>query len=104
MRVLIAHNAYQQRGGEDSVVDDEVALLRSRGAEVDLMQLHNDDIADMGRAELLSRTLWSRPAAREMTILRARSAKTPSRAAPATILWTAVPTTTFSLVMRAAIR
>jgi glycosyltransferase involved in cell wall biosynthesis len=67
VRVLIAHNAYQQRGGEDSVVDDEVALLRGRGAEVELMQLHNDDIADMGRAELLSRTLWSRPAAQHMT-------------------------------------
>lgn len=66
MKVLVAHNAYQQRGGEDSVVDDEVALLRSRGAEVALMQLHNDDIAGMGRAELVSRTLWSRPAAQAM--------------------------------------
>lgn len=66
MRVLVAHNAYQQRGGEDSVVDDEVALLRARGAEVALMQLHNDDIAGMGRLELLGRTLWSRPAAQEM--------------------------------------
>lgn len=67
MRVLVAHNAYQQRGGEDSVVDDEVALLRARGAEVLVMQVHNDDIASMGRVELLGRTIWSRPAARQMT-------------------------------------
>lgn len=66
MRVLVAHNAYQQRGGEDSVVDDEVALLRAHGAEVELMQAHNDDVAGMGRIELLGRTLWSRPAAQEM--------------------------------------
>lgn len=62
----MAHNAYQQRGGEDSVVDDEVALLRARGAEVSLFQLHNDDIATLGRVELVGRTLWSRPAAQAM--------------------------------------
>ncbi len=67
MRVLVAHNAYQQRGGEDSVVDDELALLRGRGAEVELLQMHNDDIAGMGRAELLGRTLWSRSAAEQMS-------------------------------------
>ncbi|RTL36470.1 MAG: glycosyltransferase [Burkholderiales bacterium] len=66
MRVLVAHNAYQQRGGEDSVVDDEIALLRSRGVEVLPMQLHNDDIAGMGRIELVGRTIWSRPAAQQL--------------------------------------
>lgn len=66
MRVLIAHNAYQQRGGEDSVVDDEIALLRSRGHEVELLAAHNDDIAGLGRVELAGRTLWSRPAAAQM--------------------------------------
>lgn len=74
MRVLVAHNAYQQRGGEDSVVDDEVALLRAHGAEVTLMQLHNDDIADMGRVELVKRTIWSRPAAQQM-VARCRDFK-----------------------------
>lgn len=66
MRVLIAHNAYQQRGGEDSVVADEAALLRSRGHEVELLSAHNDDIEGLGRLELLRRTLWSQPAAQEM--------------------------------------
>lgn len=66
MRVLIAHNAYQQHGGEDSVVADEAALLRARGHEVELFSAHNDDIAGMRRVELLKRTLWSRPAADEM--------------------------------------
>ena len=30
-RVLLVHNAYQQAGGEDSVVADELALLRRKG-------------------------------------------------------------------------
>ncbi len=66
LRVLVVHNAYQQRGGEDSVVADELALLRSRGHEVELMAAHNDAIADMGRVELLGRTLWSREAGAEL--------------------------------------
>lgn len=63
MKVLLAHNAYQHRGGEDSVVDDEVALLRGRGHEVELLTASNDDITGMGRLDLVGRTLWSRPAA-----------------------------------------
>lgn len=69
MRVLLAHNAYQLRGGEDSVVDDEVALLRAHGHEVELLAASNDAIAGMGRLELLGRTLWSRPSA---ALVRAR--------------------------------
>jgi len=66
MKVLIAHNAYQQHGGEDSVVADEAALLRAQGHEVELFSARNDDIVGMGRVELLRRTLWSRPAADDM--------------------------------------
>ncbi|CAM3809994.1 glycosyltransferase family 4 protein [Roseateles saccharophilus] len=66
MKVLIAHNAYQHRGGEDSVVADEAALLRSGGHEVELLAAHNDDIASLGRLDLVRRTLWSQPAAQEM--------------------------------------
>ena len=34
LRILIVHNRYQIRGGEESVVDAEVALLRDHGHEV----------------------------------------------------------------------
>lgn len=44
MRVLVAHNAYQHRGGEDVVVENECALLGDRGVEVDLLTVSNDDI------------------------------------------------------------
>ena len=44
MRILIVHNRYQQRGGEDSVVDDEIALLRAGGHEVSTVLVSNDAI------------------------------------------------------------
>lgn len=68
-RVLFVHNAYQQRGGEDSVVDAEVELLRSRGHEVVLFSRDNHAIATMGRLDLLAQTLWSRPARADFSAL-----------------------------------
>jgi len=59
-RVLVVHNAYQQRGGEDSVVADEIALLRARGHAVESYARSNDEIADMSRFALAGQTLWSR--------------------------------------------
>ena len=71
MRVLIAHNAYQQRGGEDSVVAEEAALLRAHGHEVEQLTAHNDDIVGMSRLSLAAGTAWSTASAQEM---RARCA------------------------------
>lgn len=59
MRILVAHNAYQHRGGEDVVVDAEVDLLRSRGHAVEMYQLHNDALKDMPRATAAATTIWS---------------------------------------------
>jgi glycosyltransferase involved in cell wall biosynthesis len=61
-RVLILHNAYRDYGGEDAVVASEVALLRSRGHEVQVLERHNDETVSMPRASLAVNTLWSRKA------------------------------------------
>ena len=45
MRVLLAHNSYQQSGGEDAVVANERALLADAGCDVDLLHIHNDEIS-----------------------------------------------------------
>jgi glycosyltransferase involved in cell wall biosynthesis len=45
MRVLVVHNRYQQRGGEDAVAEDETALLRAAGHAVDTVLVSNDAIA-----------------------------------------------------------
>lgn len=59
MRILIVHNAYQQRGGEDSVVADEIALLQSKGHEVETYFRRNDDISRMSGPSIAWQTLWS---------------------------------------------
>jgi glycosyltransferase involved in cell wall biosynthesis len=59
MRIIVAHNAYQHRGGEDSVVDSEVELLRSRGHEVEIYSRSNDDIVRISSLSLAYQTMWS---------------------------------------------
>lgn len=59
MRILIAHNAYLHRGGEDSVVDAEADLLRGRGHAVEIYSRNNDEIASIPRLSLASQTFWS---------------------------------------------
>jgi glycosyltransferase involved in cell wall biosynthesis len=59
MRILIAHNAYQQKGGEDSVMATESTLLSSRGVEVAVYSRHNDEITGMSRVALAGQTIWS---------------------------------------------
>ncbi len=45
MRILVAHNHYQQHGGEDAVFANETALLEEAGHEVHRYEVHNDAIA-----------------------------------------------------------
>lgn len=59
MRVLLAHNAYQQRGGEDFAVEREIELLRERRHQISTVFVSNDDISNMSRARLAADTLWS---------------------------------------------
>lgn len=44
MKILIAHNSYQQCGGEDTVVKAELALLKAYGHSVELYQVNNDKV------------------------------------------------------------
>ena len=44
MRILLAHNEYQQRSGEDAVFRNEAALLASAGHDVKLVIVSNDNI------------------------------------------------------------
>ena len=52
MKILIVHNRYQQRGGEDAVVASERDLLAGNGIEVETLEENNDDIAGLkGKVE-----------------------------------------------------
>ena len=59
MRILVVHNAYQHRGGEDSVVEAEIALLRTYGHAVETYFRSNDDVTGMPSLALARHTLWS---------------------------------------------
>jgi glycosyltransferase involved in cell wall biosynthesis len=59
VRVLVVHNAYQERGGEDAVVKAEVSLLRAHGHTVELYQRHNDELREMGALAAAKDTMWS---------------------------------------------
>jgi glycosyltransferase involved in cell wall biosynthesis len=58
-RVLIVHNTYQQRGGEDTVVEAESELLRQHGHAVQLYQRHNDEVGQSSPWQLARDTIWS---------------------------------------------
>lgn len=66
VRVLVAHNRYQQRGGEDAVVEEDVAMLRARGHEVMLYERDNHELQQMSKAEAAMQALWSRRTTREV--------------------------------------
>ncbi len=66
MRILIAHNAYQHRGGEDAVVAAEEALLRAHGNETLLYQRHNDELQAMPRMQAAVSAIWSSQSVREL--------------------------------------
>lgn len=65
-RILVAHNAYQLRGGEDSVVEAEVALLENKGHLVKRYVRHNDEIPGASSIGLMTETFWSRQTQREL--------------------------------------
>ncbi|MEX8495705.1 glycosyltransferase family 4 protein [Sphaerotilus sp.] len=69
LRILIVHNRYQIRGGEESVVDAEIALLRDHGHEVRLYERDNHDVGGQSRLALLRDTLWSSSSHADVTRL-----------------------------------
>lgn len=69
MRILLAHNAYQHRGGEDMVVESEIALLRAHGHEVAEYRRDNSEIIGMSKPVLAANTLWSRRTVHEADCL-----------------------------------
>src|SRR5262245_11355666 len=60
MKILVCHNYYQQRGGEDQSHEDEAWLLQQHRHEVVRYTLHNDAVEGMSRLGVAARTLWNR--------------------------------------------
>ncbi|MCW2922230.1 MAG: glycosyl transferase group 1 [Thermoleophilia bacterium] len=74
LRILVLHNRYTQAGGEDTVVDGEVAALRERGHEVELLEVVNVEPEQAGAAERLriaKHAVWSGDAAEHVSQIAA---------------------------------
>ncbi|AXS80117.1 glycosyltransferase family 4 protein [Dechloromonas sp. HYN0024] len=72
LKVLLVHNAYQLRGGEDSVVEAELTLLRGHGHEVEVFQRHNDELKTVPRLQAAADTIWSLHSAKGLSELIGR--------------------------------
>lgn len=69
MRVLVLHNEYLQRGGEDTVVEQEVRLLESHGHKVELYKRSSAELSTAGLLDSVrngAQTVWSSRAYREV--------------------------------------
>jgi len=64
LRVLVCHNRYQLRGGEDSVCESEVELLREHGHEVRIFERSNAELNEGSKLAAAVETVWSRESAR----------------------------------------
>lgn len=72
MRILVAHNAYQHRGGEDAVLEAETQLLAERGHAVIRYQRSNDELRNgSGFSSLRAgfETVWASRSYREVKAL-----------------------------------
>jgi glycosyltransferase involved in cell wall biosynthesis len=62
MKIVLAHNEYQQRGGEDVVFEQEKRILARAGHDVVTYCRSNHEIEELsaiGRATLVIRTVWA---------------------------------------------
>jgi glycosyltransferase involved in cell wall biosynthesis len=63
MRILLAHNFYQRKGGEDVVLANEKLLLADRGHEVRLLSVSNNQFSGtLSKLQAAWRAPWSREA------------------------------------------
>jgi len=72
MRLVMCHNYYQRRGGEDQSFEDEARLLEDHGHEVIRYTLHNDLLKDRNKFDVAWRTLWNPTTRRELRSLLRR--------------------------------
>ncbi len=75
MKILLAHAAYQRRGGEDAVVEAEARLLEAHGHSVVRYRRHNDELRGRGPMGTIAagiQTVWSGRSAHEIAALAAR--------------------------------
>ena len=71
MRILLVHNRYLHRGGEDAVFDEEARMLADGGHEVRTHLRDNHDIAAIGALRTGAASIWSAATYRSIRALLA---------------------------------
>ena len=59
LKVLMVHNRYLQRGGEDVAFETDCRLLREAGDTVDVYEEDNRRVEALGKARSAARAVWS---------------------------------------------
>lgn len=67
IKILLAHNYYQQPGGEDTTFESEVKLLRDKGHDVIEYIEHNNRVGEMSSISVAAQTHWSRDSHKKIT-------------------------------------
>jgi glycosyltransferase involved in cell wall biosynthesis len=71
MKILVVHNSYQRSGGEDTVCNNEIQLLRQFGHEVREYRDDNRRIPELSNMRLAMETMWSRHSHERMSAILA---------------------------------
>jgi glycosyltransferase involved in cell wall biosynthesis len=69
MKILIAHSRYRRRGGEETVFEQETALLRNAGHEVIIYERSNLESAEFSiwqKAALPKNVIWNEQSRKEL--------------------------------------
>lgn len=61
MNILMLHNSYQFRGGEDESYESEVRMLRSNGHSVETILMDYAQMSAKGKIQVAIESLWSTP-------------------------------------------
>lgn len=73
MKILLAHNRYRHRGGEDTVYEQERDLLVANGHDVVEYLKDNRELQDSSRLRMAADAVWSGAAFREVNDLLGRT-------------------------------
>jgi glycosyltransferase involved in cell wall biosynthesis len=73
MKVVVCHNYFRERGGEDQVFEDEVALLRSGGHDVTEFVKRNTEMTGLQVATVAAQAPWNVGSYRELRSIVRRS-------------------------------
>src|SRR5271154_4421174 len=60
MNVLMLHNSYKIRGGEDESFESECRMLRDSGHLVETIHVNNDDLENVGSFSVALESIWSK--------------------------------------------